>query len=860
MSEDKSLTPLMRQYHAIKKLYPDMMLMFQVGDFYELFFEDAQQAASVLGIALTQRGTYNGQPIPLAGVPLHVIDHYMSKLVRAGYKVALCDQLEAARPGKVVERGVTRVLTPGTLTDTALLQEKSASYLSVFFPLGATCLFVSVELLTGHVVATVLESSAPVFLETELARFMPDEILIPREGQGALWEPFFRQHGYAVSFESFDQGLFQEVFEWYKRQFAHTETPFESLSGALILLYGYLKKNNPQGLAVLKQLSFYLPDSYVLLDASTQRNLELVRNAHDGSSSHTLFSVLDCAVTPMGSRLLKKWIVRPLLAKEQIEKRLDVVDVFFRNHLSKSELRKQLRTVGDFERIIGRFALKRAHVHDYMALIKALSVIPNLKQGLKETSSNSILSFIERLDDFATLRAELDRALSVDPSKEWIIQQGFNEQLDRLRNLIETGAGAVLALERREQERTGISTLKIRYNQVHGYGIEITNANAHLVPADYLRVQTLAQRERYTTQELKALESDLQRARSEVVYVEKELFDSVKVVVESYVPLLKQASSAIASLDCLLGLAEAAYSQGYVRPLFHDRQSIEIEQGRHPVVEKRLSTGFIPNDVSLTPDNSLWIITGPNMGGKSTFLRQVALIAVMAQIGSFVPAKAAHLPLVDRIFTRLGAADNLSEGKSTFLIEMEETATICNLATPKSLIILDEVGRGTSTFDGLALAQSVVEYIAHRGSLCLFATHYHELTALKDTIPTIGCYYAASAKTEQGIVLLHQIVVGIADGSFGLEIAAAAHLPPMLVARAREILDILTETKRVSSSNTTDSSLYRRIAELEELLIQQKKELQRTSHALAEFAQLDCESLTARQALEIVWKVKESMR
>ena len=859
MSEEKNLTPLMRQYHTIKKQYPDMIVMFQVGDFYELFFEDAQNAASVLGIALTQRGTYGGKPIPLAGVPLHVIDHYMSKLVRAGYKVALCDQLEAARPGKVVERGVTRVLTPGTLTDTALLQEKSASYLSVFFPLGSTSLFVSVELLAGHLYATIVENSSPVFLETEVARFMPDEILMSYEAQGTSWEQFFRQQGYSISFESFDQELYEQVFEWYKRQFVHTETPFDSLSGALLLLYSYLKKNNPQGLSVVKQLSFYMPDSYVMLDAATQRNLELVKNAHDGSSTHTLFSVLDCAVTPMGSRVLKKWLVRPLLIKEHIEKRLDIVDFFVRTHSLKTEVQKQLRSIGDLERIVGRIALRRAHIHDYTALLRTLVSIPSLKQALKETGASCLSSFIERLDDFVMLRSELERALSIDPSKEWIIQKGYNEELDRLRYLIETGAGAIVALERREQERTGISTLKIRYNQVHGYGIEITNANAHLVPSDYIRVQTLAQRERYTSQELKALESDLQRARSEVVFLEKELFESVKVVVESFVSLLKHASGAIASLDCLVGLAQAAYTQGYVRPLFHEGTSIEIQQGRHPVVEKRLSTGFIPNDVRLNPEQSLWIITGPNMGGKSTFLRQVALTSVMAQIGSFVPASFAKLSLVDRIFTRLGASDNLAEGKSTFLIEMEETAIICTLATPQSLIILDEVGRGTSTFDGLAIAQSVVEYIAHRGSLCLFATHYHELTALRETFPVIGCHYAASAKTNEGIVLLHQIVPGIADGSFGIEVAAAAHLPAPLIARAREILKMLTHSKRMAA-HTDETFFYKRIEELEQLLEQQKDELLRTRHALAELAQLDCDLLTARQALEIVWKVKESLR
>ncbi|MBA3751592.1 DNA mismatch repair protein MutS [Candidatus Dependentiae bacterium] len=857
MNDDKNVSPLMRQYYTIKKQYPDTILLFQVGDFYELFFEDAQNAATLLGIALTQRGTYNNEPIPLAGVPLHVIDHYISKLVRAGFKVALCDQLEPARPGKVVERGVTRVLTPGTLTDTALLHEKSASYLAVFFPTEINSIFLAVELLTGQILATMLDNVSVVSLDAELCRFMPDEILIPLNKAGLSSESFFKKQGYILSYISYEQELYQEALEWYTRQFSRHESSFEPLSNAFILLYSYLKKNNPQALLVLKQLSLYAPESYVMLDAATQRNLELLKNAHDGSQTNTLFSVLDEAVTSMGSRLLKKWIVRPLRNKEMIEQRLEAVNLFFQDHSFKVEVRQLLRVVGDSERVVGRIALRRAHVHDYTALVDSLSALPRLKQLLSEKKCTSVSVFVDKISDFQPLSTLLERALNLDLSKEWTIQKGFHKELDHLRDLVESGTGAVMALEKKEQERTGISTLKIRFNQVHGYGIEITNANVHLVPTEYVRVQTLANRERYSTQELKALELDLQRARSEIVHLEKSLFEEVKSQVEQYVPSLKKMSSALASVDGLASLAEVAYKHGYVRPTFNDEKRLTIIEGRHPVAEVRLQTDFIPNSLLLIPDASLWIITGPNMGGKSTFLRQAALIVLMAQIGSFVPAAHADFSLVDRIFTRLGASDNVAEGKSTFLVEMEETALICNLATSESLIILDEVGRGTSTFDGLAIAQAVVEYIARIRPFCLFATHYHELTALSDTFSNVRPYYVASAKTEEGIVLLHKIMPGVADGSFGLEVAAVAQLPASLIKRAREILSILMTAKHGQPLSHEHAILYQRINELEHLLIQQKKESLKGQTALAELAQLDCEQITAKQALELLWRLKE---
>ncbi len=850
MHADKGLTPLMRQYFDIKNKYPDTLLLFQVGDFYEIFFEDAHKAAAVLGIALTQRGTHKGEPIPLCGVPLHVVDHYLTKLVKAGFKVALCDQLEIPRPGKVVDRGVTQVLTPGTLTDSKLLDEKSASYLCVFFPTETSWTLLFAELLTGQLFMTIVTESSTTLLEAELARFMPDEIVLPQTKLGGIYAQLFQRQGFAVSYEQFSTHGTQEAEQWFRQQFTHT--PFslaagDGMSFALTILYTYLKRNNEQGLFQLKQFSFYKPEDYLMLDAATQRNLELVKNTQDGSSASTLFSVLDRAVTAMGSRMIKKWLLRPLIKKEHIEERLQAVELLVKDHARKNELQKLMQSVGDCERIIGRIALKRAQLYDYLALLTALRVIPAVKAVIVESPSPLLRSIAEKIGDFKQLETLLEAALNDDSGKEWVVKRGFNEELDRLRTLVEGSAQALVTLEAQEQQRTGISSLKIRYN-VHGYGIEVTNPNLSLVPSHYLRTQTLANRERFTTQELKDLERDLMRAQSEISQKEKEVFEKIKDQVEHQVASLKRLSYALAYADALTALAECAYTNKYVRPAFTDDHSIIITEGRHPVVEARLRSSFIPNGVELTDEASLWLITGPNMGGKSTFLRQVALITLMAQMGSFVPAASARLSIVDRIFTRIGAADNVAEGKSTFLVEMEETALICTQATKQSLVILDEVGRGTSTFDGLAIAQAVVEYIyTHIQARCLFATHYHELTDLCTVFSGIRPYYAASTKTVEGIILLHKILAGVADGSFGIEVAKSARLPESVIKRAREILQKHSHT-----------GLPRR-ANIKQYEPEPQQQTPITLIA-AELSSIDCEHLTPKQALDLLWRFKELVK
>jgi DNA mismatch repair protein MutS len=791
----------MRQYFDIKHQYPDILLLFQVGDFYELFFDDAKNAAACLAIALTKRGTHNGEPIPLCGVPVHALDHYLSKLVRAGYKVALCDQLEEARPGKIVQRGVTQVLTPGTLTDTKLLDAKSASYLLSIVPGPQFCGLLFGELLTAQLYATMIPTDAHKSLESELTRFFPDEIIIPDEKSADALSMLCRKAGYFVSRLMYDEQLVTPHDQWMQQQFTPATFSYcnqqQPIKSALYYFYRYLSISQPSALPHFKSLQIYEPNDFLMLDRATQRNLELIENTYDGSARHTLFEILDNANTPMGSRMIKKWIMRPLVKQPAIEQRLDAVELLVKDIALQSSLKSSLKEVGDIERVVGRIALARALLHDYTMLKNVLSVVPSLKNILAERALVPLMHSLNTyIADFHELAQLLCAALNDDPGKEWIIKEGFDHRLDHIRSLVHHAQEKILALELAEQQATSINSLKIRYNGVQGYYIEVTKANMDAVPARYTRMQTLAGKERFMTPELQQLQQEIMQAQAEIQSAEKAVFESVKRVVFEHLGMLRKMAHAIAHIDALTGLAAVSYEQGYVRPRFNEQREILIQKGRHPVVERALGHTFMANDTALTDVQSTWIITGPNMGGKSTYLRQVALNCVMAHIGCFVPAQSASISILDRIFTRIGAGDQLAQGKSTFLIEMEETATICTQATRNSLVILDEIGRGTSTFDGLAIAQAVLEYLhTHIQARCLFATHYHELAKLSEEMPGVVSYYAASKKTENGIIFLYKMIHGVADGSFGVEVAKIAQLPQIVITRAQELLETLTSSK-----------------------------------------------------------------
>jgi DNA mismatch repair protein MutS len=864
--KETRLTPLMQQYCEIKQQqHPDTIVLFQVGDFYELFFEDAKTVSAFLGITLTKRGQFNGEPIPLCGVPVHALNHYLHKLVRGGFKVAICDQLDPAVPGKMVRRGVTQILTPGMLTDTQLLDEKAASYLFSFFPLQDQWGLLFGEVLTAQLFATVLPGNAEKQLESEVVRFFPDEILLPNNQEALSFQRFFKQWGYFTSLEKTDPHDREQattVHSWMHNQFTSSMCTqvenHEALRCALHNFYFYVRKNQQSALDQFHALHFYEPDDFLMLDAATQKNLELVKNSQDGSRATTLFSVMDRAVTSMGSRMVRKWIMRPLVNRTAVEQRLDVVDLLTQQVSMNQQVHEILADVGDVERIIGRIALRRGTIHDYSGLKRSLAVLPRLHHVLADGQHREIIKFIgSQLLQFSQVHDLLDSACNDDSTIEWIIKPGFDAHLDHLRLLVGGGNKKILELERAEQAATGINSLKIRYNNVQGYYIEVTKANAAAVPDRYIRQQTLVGRERYTTHELRALQDELATAQSEITRVEGEVFERVQHAVAQHIAALRRLAHALAHLDALHSFACVAYDNDYVRPTFNDERNIVITQGRHPVVEQSLTSHFIPNDTVLTDEQSLWIITGPNMGGKSTYLRQVALICVMAQCGSFVPVHSANIPLLDRIFTRIGSGDNLAGGKSTFLVEMEETALICANATKNSLVILDEVGRGTSTFDGLAIAQAVVEHLfVVVQARCLFATHYHELTALQDRYPGMVSFYTASKKTSQGIVFLHTMVRGVAGGSFGLEVAKLAQLPAGVIERAESILQGLMhgkDTVTVQPAVQQQSGLR----ELEAELACLRQEVAAGRRLTAMLESVDYNDLSPKKAFDLVWKLKE---
>lgn len=844
------LTPLMKQYAEMKSEYQDALLLFQVGDFYELFFDDAKKVTEYLGITLTKRGEINGEPIPLCGFPIHAVEHYIPKLVKGGFKVALCDQLEPATTGKMVPRGVTNVLTPGTLTSENLLDAKSNSYLFSFFPTKAGYGLLFSELLTSQLHATVLPYGSSRQLETELYRFLPDEVLVLANRSMAKYATFFEQRGFYTTRHTgeFNEALLDQESSWIMNQFdqqsAKQVLSDKSILCATILWKQYLQKNQHQALDQFRTIQWYEPDAFLMIDGATQKNLDIVKNSFDGSRSHTLFSFVDKAVTSMGSRMIKRWLLAPLMDKDIVIQRQDVIAELLQAPMVFQAVQDNLNRFGDMQRIVGRVALDKAILQDYCNLATLLTVLPDLKKILTSCSSQMLQVIAKSMHDFAKLTDLLLRSCNDNFESEYVIKDGFDADLDRMRDLLQNSSQKILELEQAEQQRTGINSLKIRHNNVHGYYIEVTKTNLAQVPEEYIEQQSLVNRKRFSTKDLQALQFEIMQAQTNFAKREKEVFAHIKEQVREFVHELRSCAQAIAMLDALVGFARVSYDHGYARPVFNDGQNILIQDGKHPIVAATLDSQFIANDTELTAEQSLWIVTGPNMGGKSTYLRQVALICLLAQTGCFVPATTANLPLLDRIFTRIGAGDHLAQGKSTFLVEMEETAQICLQATSRSLVILDEVGRGTSTYDGLALAQAVVEYIVeHVQAKCLFATHYHELTTLQDDRPGIASYYMDSQKTGSGIVFLHKLVRGVADGSFGIEVAKLAQLPPVLIQRAQHILH-----------NLDQSHGHKVSAPMQEIV---QSPMLSDSKILKKLESIDVDALTPRQALQVLWDLKD---
>jgi DNA mismatch repair protein MutS len=785
---------MMQQYREAKERHPGMLLLFRMGDFYELFEEDAQTAARELGLTLTSRD----KTMPMAGFPHHSLEHHLRKLLHAGHRVAICDQVEDAALAKgLVRREVTRVVTPGTLTEDDLLDPRRPNHLAALRTSGEVVGLAWVELSTGQFMAADVPQER---LADELGRLAPSEYL-NQEGEKAADHLRSLLPDMAVTVRpdwTFDPATATEALlrHYHVTTLAgfgfEPHQPCLTAAGALLL---YLQETLKASLAHLGRLRPFRQDRFLLLDEVTRRSLELIRTLRESGREGSLFSVLDRTVTPMGARLLQEWIVAPLADREAITARLDAVAELKDEQGLREDLRERLGDAFDLQRLTARVSTGRASPRDLSGVARTLRLLPPIKAKVTARGAALLQELEERLELCPDLRESLDAALVDDPPQSphegGLIRPGFDPELDRLRAITRDGKGWIAKYQADEILRTNIPSLKVGFNQVFGYYIEITHANAGKVPADYQRKQTLKNAERYITPELKAHEEEVLTAEQKIFQREFELFSNLREQVAAQTQRLMQTAEVLATLDVLASLAELAVARDYCRPELVDESVLEVVDGRHPVLDQTLPPGtFVPNDIRLGPENGWFLlITGPNMAGKSVYLRQQALLVLMAQMGSFVPARQARVGLADRIFTRVGASDELSRGQSTFMVEMTEAANILNNATPRSLVILDEIGRGTSTYDGLSLAWAITEYLHDSpGCRALFATHYHELAQLGGKLPGLRNCNASVREWKDEIVFLHKIVPGPADQSYGIHVAQLAGVPESVLVRAREVL------------------------------------------------------------------------
>jgi DNA mismatch repair protein MutS len=798
------LTPIRRQYLQLKSQYPDSILFFRLGDFYETFDADAELIARELDIVLTSRPVGKGQRVPLAGVPYHAVDNYLARLIEKGYRVAVAEQLADPSTVKgIVPRDVTRVVTPGTVIEPELLDEKQPSFLAAWITDGQHVGLAYADVTTGEFAATQLESIGAG--EQELLRILPRECLIQAHDEKSR-EPLIRPSVNAapIHFTPFAAWHFEAA---QARQALIDHFQVTTLAGfgldrkplavrAAGAIIQYLKETQAGVLAQFTSLRSYSTSEFMALDPATRRNLELTDALHGRDTrSLSLLGVIDSTRTALGGRLIRSWLSQPLLDRAALEQRLDRVQLFFDAALLRAKVRELLKPLPDLERAVGRVVSGHAAPRDLVAIRSALQIVPNLVKTLESSPGWS-------LDPAPDVLDLLQRAIVEEPanSPPGVIQPGFSAELDGVLQASRNAKEWVANLERTEKERTGIKSLKVGYNKVFGYYIEVTHANTQAVPDNYIRKQTLTNAERYITPELKEYETLILNADERLIEIEQRLFKEVCAQISARSATLLSTARSIAQIDVTAALAETAALNRYVRPELTDENALHIDGGRHPVVEKALSeTRFVPNDITFDEEARILVITGPNMAGKSTYLRQVALIVLMAQIGSFVPADRARIGLVDRIFTRIGAQDDIATGQSTFMVEMVETANILHHASARSLIVLDEIGRGTSTYDGLSIAWAVVEYIHNHPRLrakTLFATHYHELIQLAEHLPHVRNYNVAVAEEGDRVVFLHHIVPGGADRSYGIHVAQLAGLPKPVIRRAEELLEELEQGQR----------------------------------------------------------------
>jgi DNA mismatch repair protein MutS len=870
-------TPAMRQYLDAKQQHRDAILFFRMGDFYEMFYEDALVAARALELALTSRSKdVNGSGIPMCGVPFHAVDAYVARLVKKGFRVAICDQVEDPRKARgIVKREVVRVVSPGTLTDAGYLDAREPAFIMAVASRAEIIGVALLDLSTGEF--TAAEYTGPEGLQAltdELALLKPREIVVPAGDNGstpapgpilAAGLPTTSVDGWTFEIESARRALLDQLRAGGLEGFGlERHAAAVSAAGALV---HYLRATQKADLAHVRTIGYRQRADALIIDPTTLGHLEIVEGA-DGGRRGSLLDELDRTVTAIGSRLLRSWLMRPLVALEPIRDRLDAVEEFAYRTTERGRFQEAIKSVQDLERLVARAALGTAGPRDLVGLKHSLAAIPRVRAILAELQAPLARSTISELDDVADVRDLIESALNDDPPalarEGGFLRNGVDEELDELRTISRSGKQVIAELESRERSRTGIASLKVRYNRVFGYYIEVSKSNLHAVPPDYHRKQTIAGGERFITPALKEYEDKVLGADERILERELQIFEELRRKVAAEAPRIQATAHALATLDVLSALAEAAAVNNYIKPHVHDGDEMCVLDARHPVVERRAAAGggpFVPNDVTLNGTTSqLVILTGPNMGGKSTYLRQTALLCVMAQAGSFIPAREAKLALVDRIFARVGASDNIARGQSTFMVEMQETASILHSATSRSLVVLDEIGRGTATFDGLSIAWAVAEFLATNSRVrpkTLFATHYHELTDLADATPGVVNFHVAAREWKDDIIFLRKILQGRSDRSYGIQVARLAGLPPPVIKRAGEILaalerDELARGGRPSVSGTP-SEPQRQLG-----LFQPHSE--EKGDALREkLAALDINRLTPIDALTLLAELKKGM-
>jgi DNA mismatch repair protein MutS len=803
---DVVLTPMMKQYFDLKAKHPDAVMLFRCGDFYETYSEDAVTASEILGITLTKRANGQGKTVEMAGFPHHALDTYLPKLIRAGRRVAICDQLEDPKTTKkLVKRGITELVTPGVAISDNVLSYKENNFLAAVHFGKTACGVAFLDISTGE----FLTAEGPFdYIDKLLNNFAPKEVLFER-GKKPMFEGNFGSKFFTFEL---DDWVFTEASA-REKLLKHFETKnlkgfgVEHLKNGIIAsgaILQYLDMTQHYQIGHITSLARIEEDKYVRLDKFTVRSLELIGSMNEGGTS--LLDVIDHTISPMGARLLKRWIVFPLKDVKPINERLDVVEYFFREPDFKDFIEEKLHLIGDLERIVSKAAVGRISPREVVQLKVALQAIEPIKNACLNADNESLRKIGEQLNLCASIRDKIAKEINNDPpllvNKGGVIADGVNQELDELRHIAYSGKDYLLQVQQRESELTGIPSLKIAYNNVFGYYIEVRNTHKDKVPADWIRKQTLVNAERYITQELKEYEEKILGAEDKILILETRLYNELVAELADFIPAIQINATQIARLDCLLSFANAARANKYIRPVVADDDILDIKQGRHPVIEKQLPAGekYIANDVYLdTETQQIIIITGPNMAGKSALLRQTALITLMAQIGCFVPAESAHIGLVDKIFTRVGASDNISVGESTFMVEMNEAADILNNLSPRSLVLFDELGRGTSTYDGISIAWAIVEHIhEHKRARArtLFATHYHELNDMEESFPRIKNYNVSVKEVDNKVIFLRKLERGGSEHSFGIHVAKMAGMPKTIVKRADEILHQLEKENR----------------------------------------------------------------